>query len=202
MCPWAPCRSRRRPGKTKPEQKENERSCLHLVDPFIQSDLYPFTHTFTHRVDTVCHLDTKLGGAGDRTSNLSVRNHNFFQREQNDAGNNMAVLSQWINDTFRQMEHSHHSDDFWCSIFPIFCFLVSKDDSLQMSLVYTPDHVPHNVLDMRKRNVEHRYRWSNSVEYCLMSSLTTRQINVSFFNKLFCFASKFVKQKPQLCASI
>ena len=67
---------------------------LHLnlrdfADAFIQSDLQPFIHTFTHqrrsqprrapasssgavRCLAQGHLDTQLGGAWDRTSNLPV----------------------------------------------------------------------------------------------------------------------------------
>jgi hypothetical protein len=63
----------------------------HLADAFIQSDLHRLIHTLTHRrqsrprkatasssgaVRVKClaqgHVNTQLGGAGDRTSNLSV----------------------------------------------------------------------------------------------------------------------------------
>jgi hypothetical protein len=63
----------------------------HLADAFIQSDLHRLIHTLTHqRQSQQCkatasssgagrikclaqaHINTQLGGAGDRTSNLSV----------------------------------------------------------------------------------------------------------------------------------
>ena len=63
----------------------------HLADAFIQSDLHRLIQTLTHRwqsqpckatasssgaVRVKClaqgHINTQLGGAGDRTSNLSV----------------------------------------------------------------------------------------------------------------------------------
>ena len=77
----------------------------HSADAFIQSNLQPFTHTFTHRrqsqprrvTDSVSgavrmwclaqgHLDTQLGGARDQTSNLLVRGQPALPAELSVAG--------------------------------------------------------------------------------------------------------------------
>ena len=79
----------------------------HLADAFIQSDLHRLIHTLTHwRQSQPCkatasssgavmvkclaqgHINTQLGGAGDRTSNLSVPRQLVYLQSQ-------ADLSLW-----------------------------------------------------------------------------------------------------------